>query len=173
MAPLRHVRIRPQHASRGGRSHARSSTRADSSLVPLVGDVALAVWKANWRNAHLLEEYLRKRGEDNLRTAAQEGVGFVGEAQAELANDRDVLAAEPIGYGTIPRPAGTPSGSRQVTPPQSRGPTPAAYNGAPAPPPATYDRRQLPPNVDPWSGAPPYEQVQPDRYGAQAPPRRY
>jgi len=31
-------------------------------LVPVVGDIALAMWRANWRNARLLEEYLRQRG---------------------------------------------------------------------------------------------------------------
>ncbi|KAI0051043.1 hypothetical protein FA95DRAFT_1461976, partial [Auriscalpium vulgare] len=31
-------------------------------LVPLVGDVLLAAWRANSRNAHLLEEFLRVRG---------------------------------------------------------------------------------------------------------------
>ncbi|KAK9455137.1 hypothetical protein V1511DRAFT_447608, partial [Dipodascopsis uninucleata] len=35
-------------------------------LVPFVGDIADAMYKANSRNALLLEEYLRKRGEHNL-----------------------------------------------------------------------------------------------------------
>ncbi|WFD42247.1 hypothetical protein MPSI1_000888 [Malassezia psittaci] len=30
-------------------------------FVPIVGDVALAAWKTNWRNAELLENYLRER----------------------------------------------------------------------------------------------------------------
>ncbi|EJU04563.1 hypothetical protein DACRYDRAFT_47767 [Dacryopinax primogenitus] len=35
---------------------------AGIGLVPLVGDIALATWKANSRNAALLEEFLRVRG---------------------------------------------------------------------------------------------------------------
>jgi hypothetical protein len=37
------------------------------SFVPFVGDVVLAVFKANSRNAALLEEFLRLRGEEYLR----------------------------------------------------------------------------------------------------------
>ncbi|KAJ2916599.1 hypothetical protein MD484_g3811, partial [Candolleomyces efflorescens] len=37
------------------------------SFVPFVGDVILAVFKANSRNAALLEEFLRLRGEEYLR----------------------------------------------------------------------------------------------------------
>ncbi|KAG9033664.1 hypothetical protein FRB95_014552 [Tulasnella sp. JGI-2019a] len=36
-------------------------------FVPLVGDILLAAWKANSRNAHLLEEFLRVRGEEALK----------------------------------------------------------------------------------------------------------
>ncbi|KAF7292868.1 hypothetical protein MIND_01185800 [Mycena indigotica] len=36
-------------------------------LVPLAGDVAMAAFKANSRNAALLEEYLRIRGEEFLK----------------------------------------------------------------------------------------------------------
>ncbi|WFD36842.1 hypothetical protein MCUN1_003732 [Malassezia cuniculi] len=35
-------------------------------LVPLVGDIALAAWKGNWRSAAVLEDYLRERGAANL-----------------------------------------------------------------------------------------------------------
>ncbi|BEI91498.1 uncharacterized protein CcaverHIS019_0403180 [Cutaneotrichosporon cavernicola] len=44
---------------------------AGVGLVPLVGDIGLAVWKANWRNANLLEEFLAQRGAENLAVAAQ------------------------------------------------------------------------------------------------------
>ncbi|TFK27182.1 hypothetical protein FA15DRAFT_666682 [Coprinopsis marcescibilis] len=37
------------------------------SFIPFVGDVILAVFKANSRNAALLEEYLRIRGEEYLK----------------------------------------------------------------------------------------------------------
>ncbi|KAG8948024.1 hypothetical protein FRC04_010066 [Tulasnella sp. 424] len=39
-------------------------------FVPLAGDVILAIWKANSRNAALLEEFLRVRGEEALKPAA-------------------------------------------------------------------------------------------------------
>ena len=44
---------------------------ASVGLVPGVGDVCLAVYKANSRNAVLLEEFLRIKGEESLRM--QEG----------------------------------------------------------------------------------------------------
>jgi len=39
-------------------------------FVPVVGDVAMAAFKANSRNAALLEEFLRIRGEEYLKAAA-------------------------------------------------------------------------------------------------------
>lgn len=35
-------------------------------FVPLVGDVVMAAWRTNSRNANLLEELLRLRGEENM-----------------------------------------------------------------------------------------------------------
>ncbi|KAH9948724.1 hypothetical protein B0H21DRAFT_732820 [Amylocystis lapponica] len=40
-------------------------------FVPIAGDVVLAVYKANWRNAALLEEFLRIRGAEVLRRDAE------------------------------------------------------------------------------------------------------
>jgi len=40
-------------------------------LVPFVGDVILATFKANSRNAALLEEFLRIRGDEYLKAAAK------------------------------------------------------------------------------------------------------
>lgn len=37
-------------------------------FVPLIGDVGVAIFKTNSRNAALLEEYLRVRGEEFLKT---------------------------------------------------------------------------------------------------------
>ncbi|KAG6909861.1 hypothetical protein DXG01_014896 [Tephrocybe rancida] len=42
-------------------------------LVPFVGDVAVAVWKTNSRNAALLEEVLRLRGEEFIRLNPEDG----------------------------------------------------------------------------------------------------
>lgn len=39
-------------------------------FVPIVGDVGIAIFKANFRNAALLEEYLRIRGEEFLKAQA-------------------------------------------------------------------------------------------------------
>lgn len=44
-------------------------------FVPIVGDLVLAMYKANSRNAALLEEFLRIRGEEYLRL--QEGEAIV------------------------------------------------------------------------------------------------
>jgi hypothetical protein len=44
-----------------------SSIGIGASFVPVAGDIFLAVWKANSRNAVLLEEYLRIRGQELLR----------------------------------------------------------------------------------------------------------
>ncbi|KAG8907171.1 hypothetical protein FRB99_005143 [Tulasnella sp. 403] len=40
-----------------------NAVSAGVGFVPIVGDILLAQWKANSRNAHLLEEFLRVRGE--------------------------------------------------------------------------------------------------------------
>lgn len=39
-------------------------------LAPVIGDVGIAVYKTNFRNAALLEEYLRIRGEEFLKAQA-------------------------------------------------------------------------------------------------------
>lgn len=39
-------------------------------LVPVVGDIGIAVFKTNSRNAALLEEFLRIRGEEFLKAQA-------------------------------------------------------------------------------------------------------
>jgi len=44
-----------------------NAVSAGLGLVPFVGDICLATYKANSRNAALLEEFLRVRGEENLK----------------------------------------------------------------------------------------------------------
>lgn len=39
-------------------------------LVPVLGDLGIAAYKTNFRNAALLEEYLRIRGEEFLKAQA-------------------------------------------------------------------------------------------------------
>ncbi|KAG2153989.1 hypothetical protein DEU56DRAFT_772204 [Suillus clintonianus] len=46
-----------------------------SGLVPVAGDVVMAVFKANSRNAALLEEFLRIRGEEFLKLQADQEQG--------------------------------------------------------------------------------------------------
>ena len=53
-----------------------NAVSAGVGLVPIVGDVLLAVYKANSRNAALLDEFLRIRGAEflKLREAEERGV---------------------------------------------------------------------------------------------------
>ncbi len=48
-----------------------NAVSAGVGFVPIVGDVILAVYKANSRNAALLEEFLRIRGEEFLKSESQ------------------------------------------------------------------------------------------------------
>ncbi|KAF8071609.1 hypothetical protein FPV67DRAFT_883930 [Lyophyllum atratum] len=55
-----------------------NAVSAGVGFVPVVGDLVLAIYKANSRNAALLEEFLRIRGEEYLRL--QEGEAVVPSA---------------------------------------------------------------------------------------------
>ena len=48
-----------------------NAVSAAVGFVPFVGDIVLALYKANSRNAALLEEFLRIRGEEYLKAAQQ------------------------------------------------------------------------------------------------------
>lgn len=65
---LPHVRI-PEWLLR--KMLVNNAVSAVVSLVPFVGDVVLAMYKANSRNAALLEEFLRIRGEEFLKAENQ------------------------------------------------------------------------------------------------------
>ncbi|GAA5911145.1 hypothetical protein JCM8208_000290, partial [Rhodotorula glutinis] len=67
-------------------------------LVPLVGDLALAVFKANSRNAALLEDFLVRRA----AKAASSGVG----AAAPTAAEEEELAQAALLAGRIDRRSG-------------------------------------------------------------------
>lgn len=43
-----------------------NAVSAGVGLIPLAGDLVLAIWKANSRNAKLLEEFMRVKGEENM-----------------------------------------------------------------------------------------------------------
>ncbi|KAK1923215.1 hypothetical protein DB88DRAFT_494271 [Papiliotrema laurentii] len=69
-------------------------------LIPIIGDVGLAAWKANSRNAHLLEAYLTIRGQEYLAS--------LGQAQSALdsvANPAEVREAFAPGSGMDGAPA--------------------------------------------------------------------
>ncbi|KIL61548.1 hypothetical protein M378DRAFT_166833, partial [Amanita muscaria Koide BX008] len=63
------------------------------SIIPIAGDICLAAWKANSRNAVLLMEFLRLRGEEALK-------------RQEVVDD-DVAE--------FPEPGGSRSGTRTTT----------------------------------------------------------
>ncbi|PBK67708.1 hypothetical protein ARMSODRAFT_914860 [Armillaria solidipes] len=48
-----------------------NAVSAAVGFVPIAGDVVLAMWKANSRNAALLEEFLRIRGDELLKMEAE------------------------------------------------------------------------------------------------------
>lgn len=62
-----------------------NSVSACVGLIPIAGDLVLAMYKANSRNAALLEEFLRIRGEEFLKLQAQrqEGEGPTADALPE------------------------------------------------------------------------------------------
>lgn len=49
-----------------------------AGLIPFAGDVILAVYKANSRNAALLEEFLRIRGEEFMKAEKKKIEGESG-----------------------------------------------------------------------------------------------
>ncbi|KIL61514.1 hypothetical protein M378DRAFT_166794 [Amanita muscaria Koide BX008] len=70
-----------------------SAVSVGFSLIPIAGDICLAAWKANSRNAVLLMEFLRLRGEEALK-------------RQEVVDD-DVAG--------FPEPGGSRSGTRTTT----------------------------------------------------------
>ncbi|TFK62045.1 hypothetical protein BDN72DRAFT_849123 [Pluteus cervinus] len=86
--------------------------------VPVVGDVVLAIWKANSRNVALLEGYLRERGEEYLRLSGEgEGVvkfgvgGVLVEEEGQEDGEGHVEGSEGTGTGTAG--PSTASGSKK------------------------------------------------------------
>lgn len=57
------------------RMFVNNAVAALSGLVPVAGDIVMAMFKANSRNAALLEEFLRIRGEEFLRLQAEKEQG--------------------------------------------------------------------------------------------------
>jgi len=75
---------------------------AGIGFVPVVGDVLLAVWKANSRNAALLEEFLRIRGEEFLRLESGQPISSEATASTSKAVNRSDVEQVKPGAGTVP-----------------------------------------------------------------------
>ena len=62
-----------------------NAVAAALGFVPLLGDIGVAIYKTNSRNAALLEEFLRIRGAEYLRreAIAQSGAEIEGEIAPE------------------------------------------------------------------------------------------
>jgi len=83
-----------------------NAVSAGISFIPVIGDIFLGVWKANSRNAALLEEYLRIRGEEFLK-GGQHGTGKVDESVIKPGDGRKpgekitnvASASEPLPVG--------------------------------------------------------------------------
>ncbi|KAJ7600432.1 hypothetical protein C8J56DRAFT_1156819 [Mycena floridula] len=75
-----------------------NAVSAGIGLVPFAGDIGLAIYKANSRNAALLEEFLRVRGETYLNE------GVKGKKGKEVVPKKDVKQVKPgagIGDGEV------------------------------------------------------------------------
>jgi len=77
-----------------------SAVSVGASLIPLVGDVILAVWKANSRNAVLLEEFLRIRGEEWLKQQEEQYPLRELEMEAEMG-DATAATEQSKGWATF------------------------------------------------------------------------
>ena len=80
-----------------GRMTFNNAVSAIAGLVPVVGDVVVAAYKANSRNAMLLEEFLRIRGEEyiKLQVAADEARSSRTVAGTSGVSQRDMEQVKP------------------------------------------------------------------------------
>ncbi|KAF9014471.1 hypothetical protein BDZ89DRAFT_1076601 [Hymenopellis radicata] len=69
-----------------------NAVSAGFGLVPLAGDIILAAWKANSRNAALLEEFLRIRGEEllTLEAAGKNSDAVVAGSSTSTKKGKDI-----------------------------------------------------------------------------------
>lgn len=98
---------------------ANNTISAGVGFIPVVGDIILATFKANSRNAALLEEFLRLRGAEFLKNEAarvqadkndlKPGAGRVKGEVVPGGHERGAVPeAGPSGSGTPATPALTP-----------------------------------------------------------------
>ena len=78
---------------------------AGVGLIPLVGDIILAVYKANSRNAALLEEFLRIRGEEFLKLEHErtEDAQEIRPGAGREKDEKDPVKGEKSGGGWFRR----------------------------------------------------------------------
>jgi len=89
---------------------------AGVGLVPFAGDVVLAAWKANSRNANLLEEFLRIRGNEYLKLKAEGKDAYqIGTPKPKGKKGKEVAEA-PAG-GLMTNKAGTKLAAAKGTSP--------------------------------------------------------
>ncbi|KAI9568187.1 hypothetical protein HD554DRAFT_2100674 [Boletus coccyginus] len=72
-----------------------NAVSAIGGIVPIVGDVVIAVYKANSRNAMLLEEFLRIRGEEYIKLQAEEEESKRGRTVANAVPQKDMEQVKP------------------------------------------------------------------------------
>jgi len=87
---------------------------AVGGLVPVVGDVAMGIFKPNSRNAVLLEEFLRIRGEEYLKMQTEMERKKAGVAAGGSGLSKKDMAQVKPGAGMETAP-GQPSTSRGAT----------------------------------------------------------
>ena len=90
-----------------------------AGLIPLLGDVLLAAYKPNSRNAALLEEFLRLRGEKNLADAAagaEKVAGGEGTGKGEGKGGKAIAGAG-VGEKEKEKAAAAPGAKASPSPP--------------------------------------------------------
>ncbi|KAG9314807.1 hypothetical protein JVU11DRAFT_3897 [Chiua virens] len=78
-----------------GRMLFNNTISALGGVIPVLGDVVIAVYKANSRNAILLEEFLRVRGEEYLKLQAEREVEVKGRAVTSGVSPSDMQQVKP------------------------------------------------------------------------------
>jgi hypothetical protein len=78
-------------------------------LIPFVGDLADMAYKANTRNAIVLEDYLRERGKKNLEREGKSGVEDLSLGEVDV--ERGTTADEAAGVSKSKKPKEKKKGS--------------------------------------------------------------
>lgn len=101
---------------------------AGVGFIPFIGDIILAIYKANSRNAALLEEYLRIRGDEFLKIQVQEQVSQAGALETRHAGVVSKKDAEQVKPGAglvrgeaVPTEPTSPSEIKEDTPKRTSG----------------------------------------------------